>query len=271
MDLLDDHVSPAKAPAIRDEQHEAKSDLDRYGLTRISGLISDAEVKAARESLVDLAEAERAEAVALFTGSGSDNPNQRLYGLIHKAPIWRKLAINSKIIDLAHHVLGERVVLHAMQAHIVNPGGDMVLHFDQQDLAPQPPFPVIATAIVMLDDYTEENGATLVIPGSHKMADPSGNALDNAVAATGAAGTVLFINGLLWHGTTKNRSPKPRHGLLIHFALPWIRSYENYQRTITSAQVKRYPEKLRALLGIHEEEIAIGGGVSTNPKHGFFW
>lgn len=69
------------------------------------------------------------------------------------------------------HLLGERVLLSNINANIAGPGGGkMVLHADQgYVIPPWPPEPLVANVIWMVDDFTEDDGATLMVPGSHRL------------------------------------------------------------------------------------------------------
>jgi ectoine hydroxylase-related dioxygenase (phytanoyl-CoA dioxygenase family) len=179
--------------------------------------------------------------------------SQRIYGLIQKAPIFRKLAADPAVLALAHHMLGPRLMLYSMQAHIVVQGGDMDPHYDQFEMQPLLPFPVLAVVVLMLDDFTEANGATRIALGQQVRAlEDVPPAVEQMVPLTGKRGAVAAYGGLLWHSTGVNRTSDPRHALLLHFCLPWIRQHENYQRTISTAMARDMTPGLRDLLGIHE-------------------
>jgi len=94
--------------------------------------------------------------------------------------------------------------------------GQQGLHADWKTRAPGEPF-MVMTAIWMLDDFTIENGATRIVPGSHKITAPLDKSLAQPLAhhprevvITGRAGSVLVFNGHLWHSGRKNESRRPR-------------------------------------------------------------
>ena len=86
---------------------------------------------------------------------------------------------------------------------------------------------VTANAVILLDDYTEDNGATHVIPGSHKWTGDNRPhwfaEYSQAVPVRAKAGSLLIINGKLWHGSKANLSPQPRSALLLFYGSKFIR------------------------------------------------
>jgi ectoine hydroxylase-related dioxygenase (phytanoyl-CoA dioxygenase family) len=254
----------AALPPTRTDLDAAKLDLDNEGVACLSNAIPHEDLKEACESAIELAERERADGTALTGPYPNDAPNQRIYGLVHKAPIWGRIATNTTLLQLVHHILGERVSLFAMQVHIVGKGGYMHMHIDQDYIKPSIPFPVIATALLMLDDFTEQNGATKVVPGSHVAQRwPDSDAKERAISVTGKAGTIAVYDGFLWHGTGVNETDQPRHALLASYCRPWLHKYENYSGVLDEKTYEAFSPELKALIGIHDNPMGIGGGLNT--------
>ena len=101
--------------------------------------------------------------------------------------------------------------------------------------------PVVANIAWMLDDFTEANGATRLVPASHLdgsktqrsssfVAEGPANMPrpEETIAAEGRAGDILCFDGRVWHGTGANRSERPRHALLSYHCRPFIRQQENF-------------------------------------------
>ncbi len=68
----------------------------------------------------------------------------------------------------------------------------------------------------MLEDQSEENGATRLVPGSHLWPElPEHKPEVESIAATGAAGTMLMFDRRLWHGTGANRTTRKRQTISV--------------------------------------------------------
>ncbi len=130
------------------------------------------------------------------------------------------LALRSSVRSVVAQILGDGFQAEPVHGRDPLPGhGLQGLHADAPPRTPGSPF-VAATAIWMLDDFTERNGATRIVPGSHLLPGPVPKALAQPGAAhpgqaivTGACGDVLVFNGHLWHGGTRNDSEQSRRAL----------------------------------------------------------
>ena len=97
---------------------------------------------------------------------------------------------------------------------------DAGLHIDYPLSAlptPRPSFPLVANSVWFLDDFTLENGATSCVPGSHGRLEAlpeSGVEYTDELQICGPRGSVLIVNGAIWHGSSENRTNEPRVGLL---------------------------------------------------------
>ncbi|MNY11846.1 Phytanoyl-CoA dioxygenase (PhyH) [compost metagenome] len=127
------------------------------------------------------------------------------------------------LLAAVHHVLKRRFYLQAVHGRAPMPG------FGQQGLHPDWPAgryeaPQVVTALALLDDFTRDNGATRVVPGTHRlsaradrrMADPS-HVHPEQVIVEAKAGAILVFNGHLLHSATRNQSRAPRRTLQLSF------------------------------------------------------
>jgi ectoine hydroxylase-related dioxygenase (phytanoyl-CoA dioxygenase family) len=122
------------------------------------------------------------------------------------------------VLDYARTFLGKDCVLSGFSSHELPPGaGGMAPHVDWPYLSMPTmpsPYPILEMqAIWMLDDFTEENGATRVVPGSH-LSDDKPDFANKSKAVTGKAGSVILSHGALWHSTGKNVTNKKRSAIL---------------------------------------------------------
>jgi len=115
-----------------------------------------------------------------------------------------------------------------------------------------------------VDDFTEENGATHVVPGSHlwkELRDPEEMGQIRAVMPQGS---VLFYLGSVLHGGGANRSERPRIGLVNTYSLGWLRQEENQYLTIPREVAESYPEPIRRLMG-YQGHGRLLGWYPNNP------
>lgn len=156
-----------------------------------------------------------------------------------------------EVIDpfLLRHCLGYRI--GSTTAIEIHPGeAAQVLHRDD-DIYPMRVPGVEWQADVMwaLDDFTEENGATRVILGSHAWREYHPLHDQDAVQAVMSKGSALFYLGSVWHGGGANLSSRPRMGLINTYALGWLRQEVNQYLAIPREVALGYPEPVRSLIG----------------------
>lgn len=130
---------------------------------------------------------------------------------------WHALETHAVLIAAARHVLGDSFHLRNLHGRNPLPGfGQQGLHADTIARKRGEPFAAL-TALWLLDPFTHENGATRVVPGSHHglqpipkaLAQPSAHHPDELVI-TGECGSVLILNGHLWHSGRRNDGSSPR-------------------------------------------------------------
>ena len=112
-------------------------------------------------------------------------------------------------------------------------------------------FRLMAQALVMLDAFTEHNGATFLLTGSHRLGDkPSDDRFfREADRATGAAGSIVLFDSNLWHAAGVNRSDAPRRALTLAVTRPFIKQQLDYPRALGYERAESLSPALRQLLG----------------------
>lgn len=110
---------------------------------------------------------------------------------------------------------------------------------------------LMAQLLVMLDGFTEENGATYFLSGSHRRRDkPSDEEFfHDAVRAVGPAGGIAIFNSNLWHAAGPNRSSEPRRALTLVFTRPFLKPQFDYPRALGYDRGAELSETLRQRLG----------------------
>jgi ectoine hydroxylase-related dioxygenase (phytanoyl-CoA dioxygenase family) len=265
-------------PPIRTAVAPAKRDLGAFGLTRFQGAFDDREIAEAKARLFEQAAGEHAAGVAFHDAGATPEtylggPNQRIWNLINKGEIFRKLVLNSVLHELIGHMLGAPVLLSSFTGNIANPGGvRMGLHTDGGFSPPGIPYPLVANGLIMLDDFTDENGATRVVPSSHLASFTPDDPPRRTVPAIGPAGTLMVFDGRLWHGTGANKSSGPRPALLAYFCRPFVRQQENLTVSVAPEVLDQCSPELLSLLGfkvwrtLGMVEGSFDGAINARPS-----
>ena len=153
----------------------------------------------------------------------------------------------------------------------IHPGeADQVLHRDD-DFYPVriPGVEFQISAMWALDDFTLENGATRVVPGSHLRPDEEAAGEDEVVQAVMPKGSVLYYLGTTMHGGGANNAGKPRAGLITTYSLGWLRQEENQYLTVPREVAESYPDNIRRLMGYQAHGDYLG--VYPDDPDGKWW
>lgn len=247
----------------------AKADLAEHGYCLLEGLCPPERVAELRGRLSQLAEEEIAAGTDYVYQNGS---NQRVWTLLNKGDCFIDVALDPTVCGLMDHLLGFNFLLSNIDANIAGPGGQpMFLHADQSFVPPPwPPFAMVANAMWMLDDFTPDNGATRIVPGSHLRGEgPNPFEPPDTVPVCGPAGTVMVFDGRLWHQTGANvTADQRRFGILAYYCRPYLRTQESWFLSIDPSVVEAHPE-LRPLLG-YDNYLSLGmidGMPRTGPRY----
>lgn len=185
---------------------------------------------------------------------------RRLANLLNKGSLFQRVVSHSVVLPLVNYVLRGSVKLSSLNARSVNPHGNhrQPLHCDMGAL-PDERGNWVCNAVWMLDDFTRDNGALRVIPGSHHSNRLPQDALDDPLAdhrqqctVTGEAGSVIVMNAHLWHGGMINRTATPRTA--VHaFYCRRDKPQQQYQRQLLDDDVKKtLSPTLRELLALDD-------------------
>jgi ectoine hydroxylase-related dioxygenase (phytanoyl-CoA dioxygenase family) len=196
-----------------------------------------------------------------FTGRNT----RRTGALLARSPAFRDLAAHPLVLGALDRVLGDHATsyqLHLTQVIEIGPGEPaQLVHRDQWafDFFEFPAgFEVECHTMWAMDDFTEENGATRVVPGSNHWEDKLRLTPEQTVAAEMPKGSVLLYLGSLYHGGGANRSARPRRGINVGYTLSWLRQEENQYLACPPEIARELPEPLARLAGYQRGAYALG-------------
>jgi len=239
------------------------ADLDRDGYSVVESILSADEAADVRAGLRDVLDA---------TPTGRNDfegfSTRRIYALFAKTRAFDLLAVHPLLLQVLDNVLGPSYQLSAPTGIEIGPGEKaQVLHTDDGIYPlPRPHPEVVLNSMWALDDFTEENGATRVVPGSHRWTDRHPVDPDEAVTVTMPSGSVLFILGTLWHGGGANRTERTRLGVLLEYAAGWLRPQENHVLAVPPDVVRTLPTRLQELLGYGIHPPFVGYVDGRHPR-----
>jgi len=109
--------------------------------------------------------------------------------------------------------------------------------------------------MVALDDFTADNGATTLIPGSHLWDDDQKPTRDQMIPALMPAGSMLYFLNTVWHSGGANTTNGRRRSMTVQYCQPWIRPYENMTVAMGWENLDQVPKKLLSLMGFSTHEF----------------
>ena len=194
-----------------------------------------------------------------------------VHNLFAKTRAVDEIAVDPLLLTTIEGVLGEQFQMSVATAMCPDPGVDpQYLHQDDGHYPlPRPHMPLIANTLIALDDFHRNNGATMVVPGSHKWPQAIEREAD-VVYAEMPAGSLLVFDGALWHGGGGNTtSNQRRRSINLNFNLSWLRQQENQYVGIPRDVWLQLPERLQRLLGFQKVNFLYGSVDYTDPLEYF--
>ena len=230
-------VDPAVVEA--DWQH-----LQEHGFVMLKNLISEDEADAVKAALTPLFDKKGRN---VFEGTKT----QRIYSTMAKTRAVDWLATHPRILALLDKLFMPNYLLSQLLGINILPGESaQFLHPDDGFYpVPRPRAPLGAASIFALDDFTQENGATQLIPKSHLWGERKPTKGDKVISAVMPKGSAIFYGGTFWHGGGANVSDAPRMALTAQYCEPWLRQQENLMMAIPKDIVRKLDPKLQSLLG----------------------
>ncbi len=219
-----------------------KQQLDRKGYLVLPDLMTRELLDGLRARIDQLFAAEGSAAGSEFK---QEPGARRLANLVNKGQIFEQAIQTPEVLACMAHVLGPEFKLSSLNVRAADPYSDcsQPLHADSGAVADERGY-WVCNSVWMLDDFTTENGAIRMVPGSHQWRRLPQDALADPVAPhpgemllTGHAGTVVVMNAHMWHGATANRTGAKRRA--IHaFYTRHNKPHPQYQKNLPSAETE---------------------------------
>jgi ectoine hydroxylase-related dioxygenase (phytanoyl-CoA dioxygenase family) len=189
---------------------------------------------------------------------------RRTGALIARSPASRELIAHPLVLGVVGRVLAHATTfqLHLTQMISIGPGQPaQPVHRDQwaYDFFTFPTgFEVQVSTMWAMSEFTEENGATRVVPGSHLAADRGRYTQEDTVGAEMASGSVVVYSGSVYHGGGANCSDSARIGMNVDYNVGWLRQEENQYLAVPIEVARTLPEEMQRLIGYARGAYALG-------------
>jgi ectoine hydroxylase-related dioxygenase (phytanoyl-CoA dioxygenase family) len=231
-----------------------KTALDEQGYLPLPGILNQEQVRILRE---------RFDALVVEEGESAGSEvhqeagTHRLSNLVNKGECFEVCFTHAKVLAGIRHVLGDSLRLSSLNARAALPGSGLQgLHADWST-GVEPGDYFVCNSIWLLSDFTEENGATRVVPGSNRSRQHPKDVLEDATAPhpdqvvlTEKAGTVVIFNSHTWHGGTLNQTDAARYGLHSYFTRRDQKQQLDQQAYIQADTYQRLSESARTILDV---------------------
>ena len=177
---------------------------------------------------------------------------RRWFDVLNDGDVWQRVGTHPWIMQILPHVIGDGFLLSTMGSAVVGTGEPaQMLHVDDGVYSFRRPHPnLVCNTMWALSEFTEETGATRVVPGSHKWDhDPDPKEKYETVPLQMPTGSIGFVVGSLYHGAGNNTSGADRVALTINYCNGSMRQQENLMLSISPARMLTFPESLQDILG----------------------
>jgi ectoine hydroxylase-related dioxygenase (phytanoyl-CoA dioxygenase family) len=223
--------------------------IEQEGYTVLANVIEEGLIDEIDEALLTL---ERDLGVAPATNLFEGLHTTRIYNLLVHGSPFVQIPAHPRVLPVVEGVLDPGLLISSLSSIAI--GADeqaQPIHADDQLIPlPRPHVPIICNTMWAITDFTEENGATRVVPGTHRSAEAP-NPLEHydSVPAEMEKGSVLVWVGSLWHGGGANRTDQRRVGIAMNYCAGYIRQQENQQLGVPTSLVRTFPRRLQELIG----------------------
>jgi ectoine hydroxylase-related dioxygenase (phytanoyl-CoA dioxygenase family) len=242
-------VSASPTPTPDAELRAHVEAIERDGFTIVRDVLTADEADAFAEDLVRL---ERTLGIGFGPNSFEGFRTTRIYNLLVHGARYQQIPVLPRVLPIVEGVLDAGCLISSLSSIAIGPDeAPQPIHADDQLIPlPKPHVPIICNTMWALTDFSDANGATRLVPGSHRSDHhPEYGKLYESIPAEMERGSVLVWNGSLWHGGGANRTRQRRIGIAMNYCAGWIRQQENQQLGIPPSIARGFSPRLRELVG----------------------
>ncbi|KAL1857055.1 hypothetical protein Daus18300_010503 [Diaporthe australafricana] len=224
-------------------------------------IIKDAFTNAqADEALEDLARLSAASDAGPAAAGGRNTfegfQTQRIYNLVNKSRVFDKFILHPSVVALNNFFMDPGWLLSVCHSINIQPGENpQTLHHDDGH-----------AIMVALGPYTETNGSTVVVPGSHTWGPDRVPQRSETVSVVMPRGSIVYFTGTLWHGGGQNKSDAARRALTVQYCQPWLRQLENPFLAVDWELLPQMPKQLVDILGYQVGSPFVGYVDGISPR-----
>jgi len=228
-------------------RHAANLDRDGYTIVR------DAFDASAADALyADLDRLEDELHIQPSSNGFEGRATTRVYNLLAHGQLYEQIPVHPVVLPLMYHLLGEGCLVSSLSSITIWPGEvAQPIHADDQLMPVPKPHPATtANSMWAITDFTESNGATRIIPGTHTAdRSPTYGQPYDSICAEMSRGSILVWHGSLWHGGGANVTTERRRGIAMNYCAGWVRQQENQQLGIPIERLRTFHPTLQELCG----------------------
>lgn len=175
----------------------------------------------------------------------------RIYNLLAYGGPFVDVPVHENVLPVVEEILDPGCLISSLSSIAIDPGEvAQPIHADDMVIPlAKPHIPIVCNSMWALSDFTEANGATRLVPGSHVKDHPVYGGAYETIPAEMKKGSVLIWDGALWHGGGANRTDRRRTGIAMNYCAGFIRQQENQQLGLKPELVKTFSPRLQELVG----------------------
>lgn len=232
-------------------ESDRKSHIERIrheGFTIVENAISADLIEALNAALTRLErELDAKPAMNGFEG----HKTVRIYNLLKFGGPFLEVPVHENVLPVVEGILDPGCLVSSLSSIAIDAGEiAQPIHADDMVMPlAKPHIPVVCNSMWALTDFTDANGATRLVPGSHLKDNPVYGGTCETIPAEMKKGSVLIWDGALWHGGGANRTSVRRTGIAMNYCAGFIRQQENQQLGLDPMQVKTFSPRLQELVG----------------------